>query len=49
MAAVNWENVLIALIGALVGGGLTGFFSFKATKKAHQNILEIAEKNEKNL
>ena len=34
------------IIGAVVGGAIAGYYSFKATKEAHQNQRTLAEQNE---
>ncbi|BEN51567.1 MULTISPECIES: hypothetical protein [Serratia] len=38
---------LTTLLGAVVGGGIAGYFSSKATKESHQHQKKISEDNEK--
>ena len=45
----DWSVFGSAISGALVGGLTTGFFALKTTKKAHDNQLEHATKNEEKL
>ncbi|WP_145585663.1 hypothetical protein [Yersinia rochesterensis] len=37
----------ITLASAVVGGIIAGYYSFKATKEAHQNQKKVADENEK--
>jgi hypothetical protein len=37
---------ITTIIGAIIGGLLAGYYSFKATKEAHQNQKVLAEDNE---
>ncbi|TDY01113.1 hypothetical protein [Thiohalophilus thiocyanatoxydans] len=41
-----WENLLSALGGAIIGGGIAGFFSLKSTNKAHENAVALEEKKQ---
>lgn len=37
---------LTTITGAIIGGLLAGYYSFRATKEAHKNQTELAQKNE---
>ncbi|AVR01569.1 hypothetical protein [Pluralibacter gergoviae] len=45
----NLITFIITIAGAVVGGAIAGYYSFKATKEAHENQKRIADENEKNI
>lgn len=45
----EWASFGSAIIGAFVGGLITGYFALRATKKAHNNQLELMNQNEEKL
>lgn len=45
----NLITFIITIAGAVVGGAIAGYYSFKATKEAHENQKRIADDNEKNI
>jgi biotin-(acetyl-CoA carboxylase) ligase len=47
MHVSNLITFIITILGAIVGGGIAGHYSLKATKQAHQHQKEISEENEK--
>lgn len=44
-----WQTLLVTLAGALVGGGLTGFFTLRAADKSHKDSLDLQKQNQKKL
>jgi hypothetical protein len=44
-----WQTLIVTLAGALVGGGLTGFFTLRAADKSHKDSLELQKQNQKKL
>ncbi|KAB2165582.1 MULTISPECIES: hypothetical protein [Enterobacteriaceae] len=45
----NLITFIITIAGAVVGGAIAGYYSFKATKEAHENQKRIADENERNI
>lgn len=45
----DWSVFGSAITGAVLGGLITGYFALKSTKKAHDNQLKQATKNEEKL
>lgn len=45
----NLITFIITIAGAVVGGAIAGYYSFKATKEAHENQKIIADENERNI
>ena len=46
---MEWSNFLSAISGAIVGGFVTGFFSLKATQKAHEHEKQKSKENDEAL
>lgn len=46
---MDWSIFSSAITGAIVGGTLTGYFSLKATQKAHENQTKQLTKNEEKI
>lgn len=44
-----WETLIVSVVGALVGGGLTGYFTLRAADKSHKNALDLQKQNQKKL
>ena len=40
---IDWTTILISLLSAVIGALIAGYFSSKATEKAHQNNRELAQ------
>ena len=36
-----WEVLLSGFVGAVIGGGIAGHFSLKATERAHEQAKEL--------
>lgn len=45
----SFVTFIITIAGAVVGGAIAGYYSFKATKEAHENQKKISDDNEKNI
>lgn len=45
----DWSVFGSAIIGAIVGGVITGYFALRSTKNAHENQLKQAAQNEARL
>ncbi len=44
-----WESLLSGLIGAIVGGGIAGYFSLSATNKAHTQAKNLEDRKSREL
>ena len=44
-----WDSIWPALVGAIVGGALTGYFALRATDKAHRQQMDLQDDNRKKL
>lgn len=42
-----WYTLLASVVGALIGGGMTGYFTLKAAAKSHANALNVQQENQK--
>jgi len=47
--SVDWSAFSSAIIGAIVGGLITGFFALESTRRSFKNQREHADENEKRL
>lgn len=43
---MEWSAFAAAILGAITGGAIAGFFSLKATQKSHDNQKQQADENE---
>lgn len=41
----NWISIIAAILGSILGGGITGYFTLRGVKQAHQNDLEKQKKD----
>jgi hypothetical protein len=44
-----WEAFGAAIVGAVVGGAITGFFTLRATKQEHRNTVALQQQKEKEI
>lgn len=44
-----WETLTVTVVGALLGGGLTGYFTLRAADKSHKHALDIQKQNQKKI
>jgi hypothetical protein len=44
-----YEPLVASVVGGLIAGGLTGYFSVRAVKISHRNTLELQNQNQKKL
>ena len=46
---MGWISFGAALLGAIVGGTIAGYFALRATQKSHENQQEQSDKNEEKI
>ena len=44
-----WQTLLVTVVGALLGGGLTGYFALQASDKSHVHALDLQKQNQKKI
>ncbi len=44
-----WQTLIVTVVGALSGGGLTGYFTLRASDKSHKAALDIQKQNQKKI
>ena len=44
-----WETLIVTVTGAIVGGGLTGYFTLRAADKSHRQALDVQKQNQKKI